>query len=99
MFDLHIRYGFIFFNKYFNTLILGYFNIKILICGLVMRRSRSYLEYNIDQYTFACDLKSVCNVFVTFDCLNVFELEFMFFFILLFQRIANKWIRHEAHIS
>ena len=99
MFDLHIRYGFIFFNKYFNTLILGYFNIKILICGLVMRRSRSYLEYNIDQYTFACDLKSVSNVFVTFDCLNVFELEFMFFFILLFQRIANKWIRQEAHIS
>ena len=64
---------------YFNTLIFGLFNIEILICGLAMRRSRLYLEYKIDQYVFACDSNSVCIVYLTFDCLYVFELKFMLF--------------------
>ena len=53
--------------------------MAIFICGLAMRRSRFYLENNIDQYPFACDLSSVCIVNLTFDCLYVFELEFMLF--------------------
>ena len=56
-----------------------HFNIEILICGLAMRRSCFYLEYNIDQYAFACDLNSVCIVYLTVYCLYVFELEFMLF--------------------
>ena len=43
-----------------------------------MRHSRLYLEYKIDQYAFACDLNSVCIVYLTFDCLYVYELEFIF---------------------
>ena len=64
---------------YFNTLIFGYFNIETLICGLAMRRSRSYLEYNIDQYTFACFLNNVHIFFLMCVCLNVIELECMLF--------------------
>ena len=64
---------------YFNILTFGHFNIESLICGLAMRRNCLYLEYNIDQYAFACDLNSVCIVYLTFDCLYVFELEFMLF--------------------
>ena len=64
---------------YFNILIFGHFNIEILICGLAMRRSGLYLGYNIDQYAFACDLNSVCIVYLTFYCLYVFELECMLF--------------------
>ena len=64
---------------YFNILIVGHFNIEILICGLAMGCSRLYLEYKIDQYTFACDLNSVCIVYLTFDCLYVFEMEFILF--------------------
>ena len=64
---------------HFNILNFGHFNIEIIICGLAMRRNRLYLEYNLDQYAFACDLTGVCIVYLTFDCLYVFEMEFMLF--------------------
>ena len=70
---MRIREGFSFFNMYFNSLIFGHSNTEILICGLAMRRSRLYLEYKIDQYAFACDSNSVCIVYLTFDCLYVFN--------------------------
>ena len=51
------------------SLIFGHSNIEILICGLAMRCSRLYLGYKIDKYAFACDLNSVCIVYLTFDFL------------------------------
>ena len=61
---MRIREGFSFFDTYFNILIFGHFDFEILICGLAMKRSRLYLEYNIDQYVFSRDLNSVCIVYL-----------------------------------
>ena len=50
---------------YFNFFfIFGHFNFEILICGLAM-------------YAFAHDLNSVLIVYLTLNCLYVFEMEFM----------------------
>ena len=59
---------------YFSILICGNFNIEILSYGLAMRRSRLYFEYSIDQYAFACDLNSVCIIYLSFHFVYVFDM-------------------------